>query len=76
MEFQLVFTVIVILFFVSPNDGKLSIEDQLKGKQVNLTQFGRAMDELGINIIKAYSPQAKGRIERLCMGYITEQTTC
>ena len=51
--------------FISPNDGKLSIEDQLKGKQVNLTQFGRAMEELGINIIKAYSPQAKGRIERL-----------
>ena len=51
--------------FISPNDGKLSVEDQLKGKQVNLTQFGRAMEELGINIIKAYSPQAKGRIERL-----------
>ena len=51
--------------FVSPNDGKLSIEDQLEGKRANLTQFGRAMDELGINIIKAYSPQAKGRIERL-----------
>lgn len=30
-----------------------------------LTQFGRAMDELGIRIIKAWSPQAKGRIERL-----------
>ena len=29
-----------------------------------LTQFGRAMDELGVSIIKAYSPQAKGRIER------------
>ena len=51
--------------FISPNDGKLSIEDQLEGKIVNLTQFGRAMEELGINIIKAYSPQAKGRIERL-----------
>lgn len=51
--------------FVSPNDGKLSIEEQLEGKTVNLTQFGRAMDELGINITKAYSPQAKGRIERL-----------
>lgn len=51
--------------FISPNDGKLTIEDQLQGKTVNLTQFGRAMDELGINIIKAYSPQAKGRIERL-----------
>jgi hypothetical protein len=30
-----------------------------------LTQFGRAMAELGIHISKAYSPQAKGRIERL-----------
>jgi hypothetical protein len=29
-----------------------------------LTQFGRAMDELGITIIKAWSPQGKGRIER------------
>jgi transposase len=51
--------------FVSPNDGKLSIEEQLAGKTVNLTQFGRAMEELGINIIKAKSPQAKGRVERL-----------
>lgn len=51
--------------FISPKDGKLSVEEQLEGKTVNLTQFGRAMEELGINIIKAYSPQAKGRIERL-----------
>jgi hypothetical protein len=28
------------------------------------TQFGRACNQLGIKIIKAYSPQAKGRIER------------
>lgn len=51
--------------FVSPNENKLTIDDQLEGKTANLTQFGRAMKELGINIIKAYSPQAKGRIERL-----------
>ena len=51
--------------FVSPNEDKLSIEDQLNGKIANLTQFGRAMQELGINIIKAYSAQAKGRVERL-----------
>jgi hypothetical protein len=50
---------------ISPNNGKLSIEEQLAGKTVNLTQFGRAMEELGINIIKAGSPQAKGRIEKL-----------
>ncbi len=29
------------------------------------TQFGRAMRELGIRTIPAYSPQAKGRVERL-----------
>ena len=29
-----------------------------------LTQFGRACQKLGIRIIKAHSPQAKGRVER------------
>ncbi len=29
------------------------------------TQFSRAMDELGIQIIFALSPQAKGRVERV-----------
>lgn len=32
---------------------------------IPLTQFGRACDELGITLIKAHSPQAKGRVERL-----------
>lgn len=40
-----------------------TIIEQLKNIQP-LTQFGRAMDELGISITKAWSPQAKGRIER------------
>lgn len=30
-----------------------------------LTQFQRAMETLGINVITAHSPQAKGRVERL-----------
>lgn len=30
----------------------------------NLTQFGRAMRQLGIDMIAAYSPQARGRSER------------
>jgi hypothetical protein len=30
----------------------------------NLTQFGRAMHHLGIEMIAAYSPQARGRSER------------
>ena len=28
------------------------------------TQFGRAMEELGVQLIFALSPQAKGRVER------------
>src|SRR6056297_1276889 len=51
--------------FFSPKKDKLSLEDQLAGKRVNLTQFGRAMNQLGIQMIAARSPQAKGRIERL-----------
>jgi len=51
--------------FASPNSSKLTIEDELKGIQVNDTQFGRAMKQLGITLIKARSAQAKGRIERL-----------
>lgn len=31
----------------------------------NLTQFARAMKEMGIDLITANSPQAKGRVERL-----------
>lgn len=30
-----------------------------------MTQFGRAVSELDINLITAHSPQAKGRVERL-----------
>jgi transposase len=51
--------------FLSYQKDKLTIEEQLEGKVCNDTQFGRAMNELGINIIPASSPQAKGRIERL-----------
>ena len=40
-----------------------SIEEQLKDSQ-GLTQFGRAMEELDIEVIHAHSPQAKGRVER------------
>lgn len=51
--------------FRSPNADKLTMEEQLSGKQAADTQFGRAMKELGITLIAARSPQAKGRIERL-----------
>lgn len=35
-----------------------------KVDKVNLTQFGRAMRQLGIEMIPAYSPEARGRSER------------
>lgn len=38
-------------------------EEQLSGKRP-LTTFGRAMEDLGIQMIYADSPQAKGRVER------------
>ena len=50
---------------VSPKKAKLSIDDQLEGKIEPYTQFSAAMDELGITMIAAGTPQAKGRIERL-----------
>jgi transposase len=45
------------------NDAHWTLAEQLVGKQ-SPTQLGRALQELGIQQIPAYSPQAKGRIER------------
>jgi transposase len=45
------------------NNKTLSIEEQLQGALAD-TQFSRALRELSVSIIPAYSPQAKGRVER------------
>jgi len=45
-------------------EGVGSIADQLAGKEPQ-TQFGRAMKQLGVELILAKSPQAKGRVERM-----------
>jgi Integrase core domain len=45
------------------NDAHWTLAEQLAGKQ-SPTQLGRTLEELGIEQIPAYSPQAKGRIER------------
>jgi hypothetical protein len=42
-------------------------EEQLAGRRPR-TQVGRALDELGITLIPAGSPQTKGRVERLWRG--------
>jgi len=43
----------------------LSIADELAGKTERVPQFARALKEVGIKLIIAKSPQAKGGIERL-----------
>jgi transposase len=45
-------------------EGLASVADQLAGKE-RQTQFGRAMEQLGVELILANSPQAKGRVERM-----------
>lgn len=41
-----------------------TVEEQLAGTTPT-SQFGRALGELGVELIAAHSPQAKGRVERL-----------
>ena len=41
-----------------------TLEEQLAGAAPQ-SQFGRALVELGVELIAAHSPQAKGRVERL-----------
>ena len=54
------------VFFVNPKrQSELSIDEQLAGVEKKLTQFGRIVERLGIDMFPAHSPQAKGRVERL-----------
>ena len=46
------------------NDPHWTLAEQLQGQQ-DPTHFGRMLQALGIGFIRAHSPQAKGRIERL-----------
>jgi transposase len=54
------------LAFYSDRHGIFRVNmPQPLGTTPGLTQFGRAMQELDIQIICAHSPQAKGRVERV-----------
>jgi len=44
-------------------EGVATVAEQIAGQEPR-TQFGRAMDQLGVELILAHSPQAKGRVER------------
>ncbi len=47
--------------YKSPKKLPEGVED----REAPLSQFERALKELGVEVIHAYSPQAKGRVERL-----------
>jgi hypothetical protein len=55
------------MFTVSPRPGESKEQQRIADR---LTQIGRALRELGIGWIAAYSPQAKGRVER---SFLTDQ---
>ena len=50
------------MIFQTPREA--TVEEQLQNKRPE-TEVGRALRELGITLIPAYSSQAKGRVERL-----------
>jgi len=51
--------------FYSDKHGIFRVNQPNAGLGENLTQFGRAMQELDVAIICANTPQAKGRVERV-----------
>jgi transposase len=53
------------LAFYSDKNSIFRVNQPSVGSHADLTQFGRAMLELNIEIICANSPQAKGRVERV-----------
>ena len=46
------------------SNAKPTVEELLAGKKP-MSQFERALEDLGVDLIHAHSPQAKGRVERL-----------
>src|ERR1700678_4625728 len=56
-----VYTDRAAMFMVTPRAGE-SVQQRQEADR--LTQIGRGLRELGIGWIAAYSPQAKGRVER------------
>jgi Helix-turn-helix domain len=52
------------LALYTDRDSIFEYQSKGRGDPNGLTQFGRALQELGIDLILARSPQAKGRVER------------
>lgn len=54
------------IFCYTPRDkDKLTVAEQLKGLHEKRTQWQRMMSEVGVEQVLAWSPQAKGRVERM-----------
>lgn len=53
---------------------ELSIEEELRGEPVPMSNFGKSLRELGIKQIMAHTPEAKGRIERLWNTFLNRLT--
>ncbi len=53
------------LSIYSDKHGVFRVNNAKDKEKARLTQFGRALKELGIQLLYANSPQAKGRIERM-----------
>lgn len=53
------------LALYTDRDSIYRVEGKLRPDQPRHTQFSRALSELDVELILAYSPQAKGRVERL-----------
>jgi transposase len=54
------------VFFVNTKKSEnWTLEERLAGKVLDKTQFGLVAETLGVTLIPAGTPQAKGRIERL-----------
>lgn len=45
--------------FFSPKKDKLTVDEELAGKTVSLTQFGKALEELGTTIFRPGLPKPK-----------------
>lgn len=54
--------------FRSPKTGQLTVEELINGKTVNLTQFGRSMHELGIDMI--FAKTATGKKKKFQQKYL------
>lgn len=54
----------IAIYLDSFSTYKINHKSAVDNKEL-MTQFGRAMKDLGIELITAHSPEAKGRVERL-----------